>query len=120
MSMDLGEALSSFLRGLEEVLQSFEAFFQTPEIERLKEISSLMVVLGRIHHSNFRQMSHGILTSSVIDAGLLLGERIRTIESRGLREDDIIYLREIYDLFRLIADKIASGEYEKGLRAMKR
>jgi len=54
----------------------------------------------------------------VFEASVMMSEQIAKIEENGLAEADVEYVREIYELFRFIADKIETGEYEAELNKM--
>lgn len=120
MNVSVNELLTYFLDGLDEILAKFEEFFESYRIEVLKEATCLLSMLGMVYLHGFTQIKHSILPSSAYEASVMIRKKIRDIELRGLKEGDIEYVKEIYSFFKFIAEKIRSGEYEKGLTEMKK
>jgi len=120
MDESINRLLSNFLVGLDEILLKFKDFLDTNNLDSLREASNLLNILARIHFQRFTEVKHSVLPSSVYEASIMMNKKINEIENRGIKDEDIEYFREIYELFSFIAEKIRSGEYEKGLQDMRR
>ncbi len=118
MEGQIDKLLLDFLIGLDEILSKFEEFLDSQDINKLKEVTNLLNILGRIHYQVFYEAKHSVLPGSAFEASIMINKKIAEIETRGMTTEDIEYFREIYELFRYIAEKIRTGEYEKGLRDM--
>ncbi|OYT31243.1 MAG: hypothetical protein B6U94_03785 [Thermofilum sp. ex4484_79] len=119
MAYDHSVLLSSFLEELDKILAKFENFIVKPNIDVLSSIANDLIRLGNDYYIALRLMEHGVLSVSMLEAGLYMKNRVSTIISRGFRDDDIEYVKEIYRVFSNIAEKIRSGEYVKELNKMK-
>jgi len=119
MDESINRLLSNFLVGLDEILLKFKDFLDTHNLDSLREASNLLNILAMIHFQRFTKVKHSVLPSSVYEASIMMNKKINEIENRGIKEEDIEYFREIYELFSFIAEKIRSGEYEKGLQDMR-
>ena len=118
MRKAVSQVLGNFQAGLTETLLKLEEFLDNRNVETLKEAVNMMGGLAAIHRVEFAEISHSVLPGTVFEASVMMSERIAKIEENGLAEADVEYVREIYELFRFIADKIETGEYEAELNKM--
>lgn len=116
--VSISASLAKFLSGLDPILEKYNRLLSSFNVELLNEIADDFINLGNSLYVEFATMSHRVLCVTVLEAGLRLREKSRELRERELRSEDIEYLYDIYDIFKLIADKIRSGEYEEGLREM--
>ena len=119
MRKTVSQVLGDFQVGLTETLLKLQEFLDDRNVETLKEAVDMMGSLAIIHRVEFAEISHSVLPGTVFEASVMMSERIAKIEEKGLAEEDMEYVREIYELFKYIADKIETGEYEAELNKMK-
>jgi len=109
---DFSIVLERLLIELDKILILFQKFLEKGDVNLVEEAASLMVVKGGEFQSALGEYSHRILTAMLIEAGLRIKERTNVIRERGLRREDFEYIKDIYSVFKQIADKIRTGEYE--------
>ncbi len=119
MRKTVSQVLGNFQAGLTETLLKLQEFLDDRNVETLKEAVNMMGSLAIIYRVEFAEISHSVLPGTVYEASVMMSERIAKIEENGLAEADVEYVREIYELFRFIADKIETGEYEAELNKMR-
>jgi len=111
-------SLAKFLSGLDLILRKYNRLLNSFDVDLLNEIADDFISLGNSLYVEFMMMSHRVLCVTALEAGLRLREKSVELRRREVKNEDIEYLWDIYDVFKLIADKIRSGEYEQGLREM--
>jgi len=115
----LSASLAKFLEGLDPILEKYCRLLTDFDADLLREIADDFIELGNSLYAEFARASHRVLCVTALEAGLRLREKSVELQGRELRSEDVEYLTDIYDLFKLIADKIRSGEYEEGLERMR-
>jgi len=111
-------SLAKFLSGLDLILRKYNRLLNSFDVDLLNEIADDFISLGNSLYVEFMMMSHRVLCVTALEAGLRLREKSVELRRREVKNEDIEYLWDIYDVFKLIADKIRSGEYEQSLREM--
>lgn len=111
-------SLAKFLNGLDPILRKYDRLLSSFDVNLLNEIANDFISLGNSLYIEFMVMSHRVLCVTALEAGLRLREKSIELRGREVKSEDIEYLWDIYYIFKLIADKIRSGEYERGLREM--
>lgn len=114
----MDDVLKRFLSLLNPILVKIEKYMDFPNIKLLGEISEDLINLGNIFYDELALYNHRILSVIALDAGLKIREKYRGKVNRDLDIKDINYMRDIYDIFKKIAEKIESGEYLRYLNMM--
>jgi len=115
---NIDDVLKRFLLVLTPILVKIEKYMNSPNIELLEEISNDFINLGNIFYNELASHSHRILSVIALDAGLKIREKYRDRMNDDLNMGDINYMKDIYDIFKKIAEKIESGEYLRYLNMM--
>lgn len=114
------ELLNKYLQGLDGILIKFKKLLKEFDNKLLLEIANDFINLGNSLYYQFGVISHRILCITALEAGLRLKEKVKELEKRNVTNHDIEYLQEVYNIFKYIADKIESGEYEEELLKMEK
>ena len=112
------ETLVAFAEELEKVLNVFEVFLKTHDINYARELPFLLTRTGMVFHGEFTEYSHSVLARSLLVAGSKVRERVGIMEERGVTSEDLEYFRDIYNVFMHIYLSIKSGEYEECFHKM--
>lgn len=115
---NIDDVLKRFLLVLNPILVKIEKYMNSPNIELLEEISNDFINLGNIFYNELAFHSHRILSVIALDAGLKIREKYRDRMNDDLNMGDINYMKDIYDIFKKIAEKIENGEYLRYLNMM--
>jgi len=115
---NISVSLAKFLSGLDLILKKYNRLLNSFDVNLLNEIADDFISLGNSLYVEFMMMSHRVLCVTALEAGLRLREKSVELRGREVKSEDLEYLWDIYNVFKLIADKIRSGEYEQGLRDM--
>ena len=117
---EIHNSLRKFLNGLKLILIKFDRFLETLNIDLLNEIANDFINLGNSLYAEFGSISHRVLCVTALEAGLKLRERYQELQSRSINSRDLEYFNDVYNIFKYIANKIESGEYEEELIKMKK
>ncbi|MGQ9690621.1 MAG: hypothetical protein ACUVQY_05070 [Thermoproteota archaeon] len=85
------------------------------DIKDLDVLGHELVVISERFSAPLTEFSHSILTITLMNAGLSISRRVEELRIRGMNEDDLAFLNDVYSLVKLIANTIESGEYYQEL-----